>query len=110
MVQRRWVVVVWHVVVVPVRRCLWTAVHRRHRVTMRNQVIPGGIPWCWWVFRGLLDCDGMVWRHSTVLVRLVVFVSMQHCPWTVVHHHHRLAMTDPKLKHWAVPLASRRGC
>ena len=45
-VRRHWVVLVCHVVFVPVRRCPWMVVHHHHHVAMRDQVVPGGIPWC----------------------------------------------------------------
>ena len=43
-------VVLCHVVFVPLRHCqLMVVHHHHHHVAMKNQVIPGGIPWCWWV-------------------------------------------------------------
>ena len=54
-VRCRWAVVVCHVAFVLSRRCPWMVAHHRGREAMRDQVIPGGIPWYWWVFCGLFE-------------------------------------------------------
>ena len=49
------IVALCHVVFVSLHNCPRMVVHHYHHVVIKDEVIPGGVPWYWWVFRGLIE-------------------------------------------------------